>query len=248
MRFFSVVQSIAIWLAFIVLGIVLFAGAAVIWLLTLPFDPNRRVLQQYSCLWAAIYVGVNPFWSVSISGLEHVDRKKPYVMVSNHQSMADILVVFRSFLHFKWVSKKSMFKVPLLGWNMWLNGYIPIERGDAASREACMAHCRRWLAQGSSVFFFPEGTRSADGTMRSFKLGAFQLALETGTEILPMVIRGSRYAIPKHSIVLSRKARMSLEVLPPIKVDRNPALSLEEQAHALAEQTYEMIHHRFCKI
>jgi 1-acyl-sn-glycerol-3-phosphate acyltransferase len=59
-------------------------------------------------------------------------------MVSNHQSLMDILILFRTFFHFKWVSKASMFKAPLLGWNMKLNGYVPIHRGDPNSREKCL--------------------------------------------------------------------------------------------------------------
>jgi 1-acyl-sn-glycerol-3-phosphate acyltransferase len=178
---------------------------------------------------------------VKVLGRENRDPKKTYVIVSNHQSLMDILVLFRTFFHFKWVSKKSMFRMPLLGWNMRLNGYIPIERGDAASREQCMERCREWIRKGSSVVFFPEGTRSPDGILRPFKLGAFHLALQTGSEILPIVIRGSGDAVPKHSILLTRKTRMSVEVLPAIPIQNFLSQPQDEAAQSLAQFTFDQV-------
>ncbi len=244
-RFWSIVFSSLYWTFFVVTSIFLFVGAVVIRVLTTPFDRNLRVLHQYSCFWSTLYIWVSPFWWVKVSGKEHVDRKQAYVMVSNHQSMVDILVIYKSFLHFKWVSKKSMFKAPLLGWNMWLNKYVGIERGDAASREKCLAECRDWLNKGSSVVFFPEGTRSKDGAMAPFKIGAFRAALETGSPILPMVINGSRNALPKHSVVLSRRSRMSLKILPPIPVERIPADQVMAAAEKLAQQCHDVIEAEF---
>ena len=229
------------WSFFVVSSSILVVGGLLLLLITLPFDPNRKILQQYSCFWASLYLWGNPFWSARIRGLENVDRRKVYVMVSNHQSMADILVIFRSFLHFKWVAKKSLFKVPLLGWNMFLNGYVPIERGDAESRDRCLQRCHQWLKKGSSIFFFPEGTRSPDGEMKPFKQGAFRLALQSRTDILPIVIRGSRHAIPKHSLLLHGKSKMELEVLPAIPVKEFDSSQLDAESKRLADFTYQRI-------
>jgi len=233
--------NIAFWAFFILTSLVLFVGALVIYLFTRPFDPNRRVLQKYSCFWASLYVWCNPFWSIKVLGRENVDPKRAYVMVSNHKSMMDIIVIFRSFLHFKWVSKASMFKAPLLGWNMVLNGYIAINRGDPNSREKCLNHCKEWLQRGSSVFFFPEGTRSKDGKLGNFKPGAFRLAVETGRDILPMVIQGSEHAIPKHSILLTKKSKMSLRILPAVSVRGFDPKNLEAEAGRLAELVHQKI-------
>jgi 1-acyl-sn-glycerol-3-phosphate acyltransferase len=212
--------NVLLWAWFILSSVVFFLGAVVIRVVTWPVDPNLKILHQYSCFWAAVYVWTNPFWSLKRSGLRNADRRKAYVIVSNHQSWADILIVFATFLHFKWVSKKSVFNAPLIGWNMRLNGYVPIDRGNDASREKCLSKCREWLAKGSSILFFPEGTRSPEGKkMLPFKIGAFKLAVESGHDVLPIVIRGSVDAIPKHSRLLHRKARMSVEVLPPVSVD-----------------------------
>ncbi len=206
------------WIFFTVTSFVLVIGAAVIRILTGFFDPNLRILHTYSCFWASLYLWFNPFWSLKKRGLKGVDPSKAYVIVSNHQSMVDIVILFNTFLHFKWVSKKTMFNAPFLGWNMRMNGYVPIDRGNDESREKCLEACRAWLAKGSSVLFFPEGTRSTDGKMLPFKIGAFRLAVESGHDVLPIVIQGPLDAVPKHSILLHRRSKMTLEVLPPISV------------------------------
>jgi 1-acyl-sn-glycerol-3-phosphate acyltransferase len=209
-----------LWVFFVLLAMLFFLGAVFIRVVTWPFDPNLKILHAYSCLWASTYIWINPFWSLRRKGLQNVDRKKAYVIVANHQSWADIVALFGTFVHFKWVSKKSVFNAPFLGWNMRLNGYVPIERGSEASREKCIDKCREWLAKGSSVLFFPEGTRSTEeNKMLPFKIGAFRLAVESGHDVLPIVIKGSINAIPKNSILLHRKARMIVEVLPPVSVD-----------------------------
>ena len=224
------------WSFFVLSSMVLVVGSALIRLLTKPFDPNLRFLQQYTCLWSSLYLWVNPFWSLQKTGLERVDPKKAYVIVANHQSMADIICVFNSFLHFKWVAKKVLFKVPLLGWNMSLNGYVPIDRGNPESREKCLRECREWLVKGSSVFFFPEGTRSQDGKLREFKPGAFRLAVESGCDVLPIVIRNSLHAIPKHSKLLSGKSKMTLEVLEPLAIAEFKNGDLESSARRLSDE------------
>lgn len=236
-RFGLIFVNIVFWSFFILSSIALYIGALAIRLLTLPFDPNRKILQQFSCFWASLYLWVNPFWSLKKTGLENVARGRPYVIVVNHQSMADILCLFNTFLHFKWVAKKPLFKLPLLGWNMVLNGYVPIDRGNPESRERCMAACRAWLKRGSSVLFFPEGTRSRDGRLQAFKPGAFHLAVASGCDLLPIVIRGSLHAIPKHSLLLSGKSRMELEVLAPLAIRDFVETDLTRAADRLSEAT-----------
>lgn len=100
---------------------------------------------------------------MTVRGRERIDPRATYVMVANHQSLLDILVLFRLFRHFKWVSKVENFKVPFVGWNMRLNRYIPLKRGDRASVIEMIARCERTLRSGSSIMMFPEGTRSQDG-------------------------------------------------------------------------------------
>jgi 1-acyl-sn-glycerol-3-phosphate acyltransferase len=122
-------------------------------------------------------------------------------------------VLFRLFAHFKWVSKIENFRVPFIGWNMSLNRYVKLRRGDRASVVQMMKACRETLASGSSIMMFPEGTRSPDGRMRSFKTGAFELALECKRPILPIAIRGTSDALPKRGFVLQGRHPITISVL-----------------------------------
>jgi 1-acyl-sn-glycerol-3-phosphate acyltransferase len=86
-----------------------------------------------------------------------------------------------------------------MGWFMFHAGYIPLRRGDKSSIVNCMQRARKYIDDGVSVLFFPEGTRSKDGEVQSFKAGAFKLAIEAGVDILPLGITGTANALPKHT-------------------------------------------------
>ncbi|MET0416186.1 MAG: lysophospholipid acyltransferase family protein, partial [Actinoplanes sp.] len=128
---------------------VFFLGALLIWLVTLPFDRRRVALHLYSSAWAAFYVYVNPLWRLRIHGRDRLPWHGSAVLVANHASLIDILVLFGLFRPYKWVSKQEIFKVPVIGWNMRLNDYVPLVRGSGDSVRRMMAHCDRLLAAGS---------------------------------------------------------------------------------------------------
>jgi 1-acyl-sn-glycerol-3-phosphate acyltransferase len=220
--------SLLFWAGIAISSAVLFPVALLIWLVTLPFDPRRRVLHQFTCFWASLYTWLNPAWRVDVVGRENVRPGVAYVMIANHLSFLDILVLFRLRRHFKWVSKVEMFKIPAIGWNMWLNRYVPLKRGDKQSIQTMMQICRERLAEGSSLMIFPEGTRSRDGRLQKFKSGAFQLALETKSPLLPIVVSGTSNALPKHGFVLRGHHRIGIRVLPEIPYETFAALSVDE--------------------
>lgn len=195
---------------------VFFPLALLIWLATRPFDPNLHLLHQFTCFWASLYIWVFPPWQVSVSGREHIDPNATYVIVSNHQSLVDILAAFTLFIHFKWVSKAELFNIPLIGWNMMLNRYVRLRRGDKDSIRNMYKACEEHLCAGSSVYLFPEGTRSETGKMKPFKEGAFVLAKRLDLPVLPIVINGSKNAVPKNSINFHGRSDVTLEVLEPV--------------------------------
>ncbi len=195
---------------------VFFLIALFIWLLTRPFDSRLKALHQFTCFWASLYIWVFPPWQVTIHGRENIDANTTYVIVSNHQSLVDILVAFTLFAHFKWVSKAELFNIPLIGWNMYLNRYVRLRRGNRESIKHMYNACEQHLKNGSSVFLFPEGTRSETGQMRPFKEGAFVLAKRQQVEVLPIVIRGSANALPKNSLNFHGTTHVEVEVLPPL--------------------------------
>lgn len=125
-----------------------FAGALVITAATAAFDPRRAWLHLYTCLWGGHYALLMPGWRVRVRGREHIARDGVYVLCSNHQSHVDTLVLFTLFRHFKWVAKASVFRVPFIGWNMTLNRYIALRRGDTASIAAMLRACRDNLEAG----------------------------------------------------------------------------------------------------
>jgi 1-acyl-sn-glycerol-3-phosphate acyltransferase len=194
----------------------MFPVALLCWALTLPFDRRKVILHRLTCFWASLYTWLNPAWPVKVVGREKIDPNETYVMVANHQSLLDIFVLFRLFRHFKWVSKVENFRIPFIGWNMRLNQYIELKRGDRSSVAIMLRACRENLAAGNSIMMFPEGTRSPTGKLRGFKSGAFHLAKDTECPLLPIVVHGTATALPKRGAILRGRHRIVIEVLEPI--------------------------------
>ena len=217
---------------------VFFPVALIIWLVTVTFDKNLRLLHKFTCFWASLYIWLFPPWAVSVTGRSHVDPEQTYIIVSNHQSAVDILVAFTLFIHFKWVSKAEMFNIPLIGWNMYLNRYIRLKRGKNNSIRSMYRACEKHLKRGSSVYLFPEGTRSSTGRLRPFKEGAFVLAKRLNIPLLPIVINGSKNAVPKNSINFHGRSDVKVEILPPVNPEED--ISVKE----LTENVREMIRSR----
>jgi 1-acyl-sn-glycerol-3-phosphate acyltransferase len=213
--------TLTFWPYLLASSIVLFAGALALFVCTVAFDRRRALLHLYTCAWAYHYVRALPLWVAEFTGVDNIRDGRTYVLVANHQSLGDILVLFGLFKHFKWVSKRAIFRVPFIGWNMRLNDYVALTRGDARSIEEMMRACRVHLRRGSSVMMFPEGTRSLDGEIKPFKHGAFTLAVELGIEVVPIVVEGTRDALPKHGLMLEHKWALPVHVrvLPPMRAD-----------------------------
>lgn len=229
--------SLLFWVFLTLSSIALFPVAALVWLVTAPFDARKVVLHRFTCFWASLYTWLNPAWPLEVVGRSRIRPRETYVMVSNHLSLLDILVMFRLFRHFKWVSKIENFRVPCIGWNMSLNGYVKLRRGDKASIVQMMQECDRLLADGNSIMMFPEGTRSPTGRMRAFKPGAFELALRNRLPILPIVIAGTANALPKRGFVLRGRHPLRLTVLDPIPYES----FAERDAVELAEEVRQLI-------
>src|SRR3990172_8253323 len=138
--------SAVFWLFVAVTSILLCPVAVAIWAVTAPFDRRLVLLHRFTCFWASLYTWFNPAWRVVVEGREKIVRNRAYVMGANHQWLLDILVLCLLFVHFKWVSKIENFRVPAVGWNMSLNRYIKLRRGDRASVEQMMSACERTLA------------------------------------------------------------------------------------------------------
>ncbi len=212
----SRIYSIFFWIALVIINIIMFSGALVVFLATFWFDHKRTILHYYSCFWAQLFFYLNPAWKLTIEGREHLPRNKAAIMVVNHESLGDILALFGLYIPFKWISKASVFKVPIIGWNMKMARYIPVIRGNRKSVEKMMDLCRYWLKEDVPLLMFPEGTRSKDGKVGPFKNGAFSLAIEANCPIVPMVITGTREGLQKHQSNVNSKLDCVIKVLPEI--------------------------------
>ena len=199
--------------------------------------PSRVILQTAMGRLAWRSIRRVRLWPVEVSGRGKIDPDETYVMVANHQSLLDILVLFRLFRHFKWVSKVENFRIPCIGWNMYLNQYIQLKRGDRSSTSAMLRTCRENLANGNSIMMFPEGTRSPTGRLRGFKTGAFSLAKDAQRPLLPIVVHGTASALPKRGVILQGRHQIMIEVLDPIAYSD----FAEEDVDTLAQRVRELI-------
>ena len=213
-------QSVVIWFVGISLTILLFFIMALVSILLFPFDRKRKIAHAQCFWWTDAVTALNPYWDVKVEGLDNIDHSKAYVVVSNHQSLADIILMYKTRMQFKWIAKESLFKIPILGWNMRLAKHIRLRRGEFSSIKKVYREAAEWLRSGVSVVFFPEGTRSNDLSLGEFQNGAFKLAIKEKVPILPILIQGTRDAIPKGSWRFTTKISCLIKVLPPIETTR----------------------------
>lgn len=211
-RIFSVT-----FLTYFILSSIFFnVMTALVTIFTFAFDPRRQLVHMASCIWGTQYLYVNPFWQFKIEGCENIDPNKTYILIGNHSSYFDILVLYSTFRKFKFVSKETIFKIPLIGWNMYLNQYVMIRRGNLSSIKEMMAACKDWLKKGASVMMFPEGTRTQTGELLPFRAGCFNLSLDLDVPIVPVVIYGTYEVFPKGRNELRMFQPIHARVLPPM--------------------------------
>lgn len=211
--------SVGIWISSILITILLFFVVLVLTILLFPFDKNKKITHTQCFWWSDAVIGLNPFWNVKVKGLENIDPKKTYVIIANHQSMADIAVLYQIKSQFKWVAKASLFNLPFIGWCLSLIKHIKLTRGDFASIKEIYHNASNWLRKDISVLFFPEGTRSSNGRMGEFQNGAFKLAIKERKPVLPICIKGTQEAIPKGSWIFKAKVAVTVTVLPEIATE-----------------------------
>lgn len=217
-----------------------------VFIVTAPFDRGRYAAGRAFRQLAVMQVRLNPLWHFHMSGDPIADPRHPYVAVSNHESYADIFLISHLPWEMKWLSKDTIFRIPVMGWMMRMAGDIPLVRGNRDSTMAALAGCRDRLSRRVSVMIFPEGTRSRGGELLPFKDGAFRLAIEAGVPILPIAVAGTRHAMAKGSFRF-QYARAAVRVLPPVEtagltLDDVPALKgrvrsiIDAARHELARE------------
>ena len=211
--------TILYYLVCLVAATVLFIASFIALVVCYPFDKKRVVVHRLSKWITDVVFGLPIFMKREVIGLENIDPHKAYVMVLNHNSMVDILSIYNLPLVFKWVSKKEVYRIPIVGQLLYAHGDIVINR--ASAKEAMqLVHTRglEWLKKGASVSIFPEGTRSKDGEIHNFKAGAFILAKDAGVPILPIVLDGTNTMVRKGWLVNWRN-KITIRILPAIPAE-----------------------------
>lgn len=213
----DVFKSLIVWIIGICYMVVLFPMTFIIWLLVLPFDRDRVVIH-----WLLVYQGMIlsrliPIWKIDVEGREKAVRGTTYVIISNHQSILDILLLNCLRYKFKWISKIENIKVPVLGWYLSMADYITVNRGNEESKAEMLEKSYRCLKRGTSIMIFPEGTRSPDKEIGFFKRGAFQLAIQADVPILPVLIDGTGGILPKHGLIFGGGYQIRIRVLDPVQ-------------------------------
>lgn len=186
-------------------------------------------------VWAKVVCWVS-LVKVTVKGHENIDTKTSYVFVANHQGAYDIFAIYGYLGHnFKWMMKKSLEKIPLVGYACRRAGQIFVDNSSPAAVRKTMEDAEKRLQGGMSVVAFPEGTRSKNGKMKSFKRGAYQLAVEFGLPVVPITIEGAYEIMPKDAKI-PKWGHVILTIHKPIHAP--------EQGHDIAqlmEKTYDTI-------
>ena len=210
----NVIAAVWTW-SVLILSLLLFFPVIVLWrVIGWPFDRMNYRGGRLFRLAGAATVRLTPRWHFAVRGTLPANPRNPYVVVANHESFADMLLLCLLPWEMKWLSKIEIMWIPVLGWLMWAARDVGVKRGRATSAKLAMAACRERLAGKVSVIIFPEGTRSPTEELLPFKDGAFRLAIEAGVPILPLAIYGTRNAIARHDWRIN-PATAVVEVLEP---------------------------------
>jgi 1-acyl-sn-glycerol-3-phosphate acyltransferase len=130
-------------------------------------------------------------------GVEHARGTTAFVVMSNHQSLYDIPALYQSLpLRLRMVAKAELFRIPIWAQAMRVAGFVELDRSARDRAIESLTRAKTALAQGTSIWIAPEGTRSRDGSLGAFKLGGFHLAADAGARILPVTVSGTRSILP----------------------------------------------------
>ena len=171
------------------------------------------------------------------AGLEHLDRSRSYVVAANHQSIYDIPIIFTTLpLQLRIVAKESLGRIPFLGWHLQRTGHLLVDRKNPGA--GILKRMASLVAARARVIVFPEGTRSADGTVGRFKGGIFLLAIDSSLPVLPVSIARSRFVMTKGRLMV-RPEEVTVTVHRPISTTG----VTRERAREFAEEVRRIIRH-----
>jgi 1-acyl-sn-glycerol-3-phosphate acyltransferase len=212
----DIFKSIIVWFTGICFAIITFPITFIIWLLVLPFDREKTIIHWLLMYESLILSYILPIWSIRIEGREKAIKGTTYIIISNHQSLLDILLLNCLRYRYKWISKIELTHVPVIGWYLKMADYIVIDRGNEDSKIEMLEKSYNCLKKGISIMIFPEGTRSLNNEIGFYKRGAFQLAIQANAPVLPVLIDGTGGILPKHGLIFGSGHEIRIKVLDPV--------------------------------
>src|SRR5690625_1346602 len=211
--------SIIIWIYWAVCIISFFLLISILYVLTFPFDRFNTIPNKTLRGLAWVMLKINPGWTMTIEGADLQKISKPTIVISNHQSFLDLPLLYRLPWTMKWVAKKSMFRIPIFGWIIYMTGQLGIDRRSLKSAKTLDSLVAPVKA-GIPAMIFPEGTRSRTGNVQHFKNGAFMLAQKYNFNVLPVVLRGGGEAMPPGEWRVSPRQHFVISVLEPLDISQ----------------------------
>ncbi|MBE6299488.1 MAG: 1-acyl-sn-glycerol-3-phosphate acyltransferase [Bacteroidales bacterium] len=186
-------------------------------------------------IWSKLFCIIS-LVKVEVKGRENIKPDESYVFVANHQGAYDIFLVYGYLNHnFKWIMKHTLRKVPMVGKACEAAKHIFVDRTNPKAIKRTIEEAKKTLQGGMSVVIFPEGTRSADGKIKKFKRGAFQIAVDLNMPVVPMTIDGSYKILSKSSFFVN-PGKLTLQIHKPIIP---PAEGFD--IDALVEESYNQV-------
>ncbi len=194
---------------------------------------NQRIGSYFGgVIWSRLNAFLTPMF-VQVTGKENIQKGRSYVIISNHQSLYDIFLIYGWLgIDIKWIMKKELARMPGVGIGSKKVGHIFLDRSNPRVALESLNEAKRKLVNGTSVVIFPEGTRSKTGEIGTFKKGAFKLALDLALPVLPITLSGTKDILPTGTIdVKPGKALMVIHE--PIEIHQHTEESLKDlMSHA----------------
>lgn len=235
--------SIYIWALIIFVTLICSPIFFLVWVLTFFFDKKLTILHYLANFWGSLFTRLVPEWKVVVIGKEKLNSNAK-IIVANHQSQEDILLIYRLGVPFRWVSKAEIFKIPIYGWLMRLKGDIKLQRSSKSSIKKMLIDAEKALKNGCIITIFPEGTRSKTGNLGNFKEGAFKLAQNTNVPIVPVVIHGTGQQLIYPNGIFKGKHKAVVKIL-----DEIPYTEIKDmQTKEVANKVKVLIEKELCQL
>lgn len=198
----------------IILATVVFGTAS---LIVSFFDSTGRAQIRVARAWARTLLAVSGV-RVSVEGLEHIDPNGSYVFIANHLSYMDTPVALGKIpVQFRFLAKRALFQIPLLGTHLSRAGHIPVPREDPRAAVRTLQRAADTIKQKNiSLLIFPEGARSHDGELQAFKEGGIYIAIRAGVPVAPTILMGTDAVLP-YGARAPKAGEVRLRILPPIE-------------------------------